>query len=153
MNPSLKSVCVPKLLWDELESALMIKSKELIRDIAKTLHQSETILLQEFRGKKTSLCLLELERDNEEMFQCCALDFTTPIAHRCRKPVAYGMKFCPSHEFFLMPSDLSNKPRVQRIQGEEVFVDSLTQQVFTVHQERIGYINNNKCFLFEIEEG
>lgn len=151
-QPPIKSVTVPKVLWDELESALMIKSKELIRDIAKSLHQDESTLLHEFRSKKTNLCLLELERENEEEFQCCALNFTTPIAHRCRKPVAYGMKFCPAHELFALP-DITKRPHVQRIEREELFVDNLTQQVFTVHQERVGFMNEKKCFVFEIEEG
>ena len=152
-EPKLKSVAVPKLFWDELESALMIKSKELIRDIAKTLRTEESVLLQEFRSKKTGLFLLELEREDEEQFQCDALDFTKPVAHRCRKPVAYGMKFCPAHEFFTMPTDILNRPHVQRIEGEELFVDNLTQHVFTVHQERVGFIQDKKCFVFEIEEG
>lgn len=152
-EPTLKTVPVPKLFWDELESALMIKSKELIRDIAKTLHQDASILLQEFRSKKTTLCLLELDREEEEEFECCALELTTPIAHRCRKPVAYGMKFCPAHEFFTMPNHISTKPNMQRIQGEELFVDTLTQQVYTVQQERVGYIGGKKCCVFEIDEG
>ena len=151
-EPKLNSVLVPKLLWDELESALMIKSKELIRDIAKTLRQDESILMQEFRSKKTNLCLLELDRKEEEQYECSALICDTLIAHRCRRPVAYGRNFCPAHEFFTMPNSLTNKHSVCRIQGEELFVDSFTQQVFTVNQERVGFMTKSKCLVFQ-EEG
>lgn len=148
------SIAVPKVLWDELENALMIKSKELIRDIAKTLRQEESKLLHEFRSKKTHLHLLELDREEEEQYECQALVCSTAIAHRCRKPVAYGQSHCPAHEFFTMPSDLQSKPRVQRLPGEEpLFVDTLTRQVFTVQQERVGYLENNTCLIFEVEEG
>ena len=153
-QPQPRSIPVPKLLWDELESALMIKSKELIRDIAKTLRQDESKLLQEFRSKKTSLHLLELDREEEQDYECQALLTSTPIAHRCRKPVAYGKAYCPCHEFFTMPHELASKPRVQRLQGEEpLFVDRLTRQVFTVDQQRVGYLEKSKCIVFEVEEG
>ena len=152
-EPKCNSVLVPKLLWDELENAFMIKSKELIREIAKTLRQDESVLLQEFRSKKTNLCLLELQREDEERYECSAVICTTLIAHRCRKPVAYGAKFCPAHEFFTMPTCLTNKHSVSRIQGEDIFVDSFTKQVFTINQERVGYMMDSKCMVFEIEEG
>ena len=151
-EPKLKTVMVPKLLWDELENALMIKSKELIRDIAKTLREDETVLMKEFRSKKTGLCLLELDRVEEEKYECSALVCSTLIAHRCRKPVAYGTKFCPAHEFFTMPNYILNKHSVSRIDGENLFVDSLTQQVFNVNQERVGYMMKTKCLVFE-EQG
>lgn len=152
-EPSAKSIPLPKVLWDELESALMIKSKDLIRDIAKTLRQDEANLLKEFRSKKRQLFLLELERENEEGFQCSALICSSKIAHRCRRPVAYGTKFCPAHEFFTMPNDTLHKPSVQRIEGEELFVDTLTQQVYTIDQERVGYMQKEKCIVFKVEEG
>lgn len=151
-EPKVKSVMVPKLLWDELENALMIKSKELIKDIAKTLRENETVLMKEFRSKKTGLCLLELEREEEEQYECSAIVCSTLIAHRCRRPVAYGTTFCPAHEFFTIPNCIRNKHSVSRIQGEELFVDSLTQQVFNVNQERVGYMVGSKCLVFE-EEG
>lgn len=151
-EPKLKSVLVPKVLWDELENALMIKSKELVRDIAKSLREDESVLMKEFRSKKTSLCLLELDREEEEKYECSALVCNTLIAHRCRKPVAYGTNFCPAHEFFTIPNCLVNKHSVNRIQGEELFVDSFTQQVFNINQERVGYMKKSKCLVFQ-EEG
>lgn len=44
---------VPKPLWDAFENvAFMVKSKELIKDIAKTLKQPEKTLLDAFKAKK-----------------------------------------------------------------------------------------------------
>ena len=154
MTDTEASIAVPKILWDELENALMIKSKELIKDIAKVLRQDEKQLWQEFKSKKKQLHLLELDRDQEEDFECTALQATTQVAHRCRKPVLFGKTVCPEHEFFTMPVQWNSKPQLQRIVGEEpLFVDSLTQQVYDIHYERVGYIQNKKCIVFEVEEG
>jgi hypothetical protein len=143
---------VPKLLWDELENALMIKSKELIKDIAKVLRQDEKILYKEYRSKKTNIHLIEF--NCQEDFECSAFVLDKPIAHKCRKPVLFGKCFCPEHEFFSLPCDAKNKPHLHRIQGEEpLFADTLTQQVYTVNYERVGYLQNNMCFVFEVEEG
>ena len=155
MTTSPSSIPVPKVLWDELENALMIKSKELIKEIAKVLRQDEKQLWQEFRSKKTPLHLVETE-SNQEEYECTGLVCSTPIAHRCRKPVLLGKSVCPEHEYFTLPSDLKSKPQLQRICGETdepLFVDSLTQQVYSLFYERKGYLQNNKCILFEIEEG
>jgi hypothetical protein len=149
------SIPVPKVLWDELENALMIKSKELIKEIAKVLRQDERQLWQEFRSKRKSLHLLDVD-SNQEDYECTALVCTTPVAHRCRKPVLFGKPVCPEHEYFTLPSELKSKPQLQRIEGtqeEPFFVDSLTQQVYSMFYERKGYIHNNKCIVFEIEEG
>lgn len=147
-----QQIGVPKLLWDELESALMIKSKELIKDIAKVLRQDEKILYQEFRSKKTQVHLVEF--DCAEEFECSAVSLNKPVAHKCRKPVLFGKPFCPEHEFFSLTNELKQKPNLHRIQGEEpLFADTLTQQVYTVDYERVGFLQNNKCFVFEVEEG
>lgn len=149
----LKKVGIPKPLWDELENALMIKSKQLISDIARTLRQDEKQLLQEFRSKQTSLFLLELDREEEEEYECPALVRTTKIAHRCRKPKMYGKPFCPEHEFFTITAELQSKPVLQRITAEEpLFLDTLTQQVYSINHDRIGEMKNEKCIVFEIEE-
>lgn len=154
MASSDTSIPVPKILWDELENALMIKSKELIKDIAKVLRQDEKQLWQEFRSKKRNLHLVDID-SNQEEYECTALLCSTPVAHRCRKPVLFGKPVCPEHEYFLLPTELKTKPQLQRIEGtdEPLFVDSLTQQVYSRFYERKGSIVNNKCFVFEIEEG
>lgn len=154
MTTSPSSIPVPKVIWDELENALMIKSKELIKEIAKVLRQDEKQLWQAFRSKKTQLHLLELD-SNQEDYTCTALVCDTPIAHRCRKPVLFGKSVCPDHEYFTVPAALKSKPQLQRIQGnteEPLFVDSLTQQVYSIFYERKGYLRHNKCIVFEIEE-
>lgn len=145
-------VSIPKPLWDELENALMIKSKQLISDIAKTLHQDEKLLIQEFRSKKTKLILLELDREEEEHYECPAIVTNTKIAHKCRKSRMYGHHYCPEHEFFTMAPELQAKPTVQRIASSEdpLFLDTLTQQVYTIDHQRIGYLQNEKCFVFDI---
>lgn len=151
MNES-KMIGIPKPLWDELENALMIKSKQLISDIARTLRQDEKSLIQEFRSKKTNIFLLELDREEEEEYECPALVSTKKIAHKCRKPRMYAQKFCPEHEFFTMTTELESKPTVQRIASSEdpLFLDTLTQQVYTIDHERVGYLQNDKCIVFEI---
>ena len=154
MTTSQSSIPVPKVLWDELENALMIKSKELIKDIAKVLRQDEKQLWQEFRSKKTQLHLIEIETNQEE-YQCTAFVCSTPVAHRCRKAVLFGKTVCPEHEYFTVPNDLKSKPQLQRIEGdteEPLFVDSLTQQVYSIFYERKGYLQNKKCIVFEVEE-
>ena len=146
------TIAVPKPLWDELENALMIKSKQLITEIAKALRQDEKVLLQEFRSKKTNLFLLELDREEEEEYECPALVNTTKVAHKCRKPKMYGKPFCPEHEFFRATSELEAKPKLQRIASSEtpLFVDTLTQQVYTVDYERVGYLQKEKCIVFDV---
>lgn len=152
MSESIKSIAVPRVLWDELENALMIKSKELIKDIAKVLRQDEKQLLQEFRAKKTQLHLLD--NDGEDDYECTALTSTTAVAHRCRKPVLFGRTVCPEHEFFSLSSEMKSRPQLQRIQYEEpLFLDSLTQQVYGIDYERKGYVQKNRCILFEVDEG
>lgn len=150
---TVSSIPVPKVLWDELENALMIKSKELIKDIAKVLRQDDKQLWQEFRSKKTLVHLIETE-SNQEEYQCTALVCKTAVAHRCRKPVLFGKSVCPEHEYFTLSSELKSKPQLQRIGGETdepLFVDSLTQQVYSLSYERKGFITNNKCILFEVD--
>lgn len=148
-----KSVPLPKILWDELENVFMIKSKELVNDIAKTLRQDPQILWKEFRAKKASVFLLDNEQE-EDNYECIALVANTKVAHKCRKPRAYGQLYCPEHEFFTMTNELKNKPQLQRVTTEEgtYFLDCLTQQVYTVDYERVGFVTNEKCFVFEIEE-
>jgi hypothetical protein len=149
-----KSICVPKVVWDELENALMIKSKQLISEIAKVLRQDEKPLLQEFRSKKTNVMLLEVDREEEDKYECSALVSTTKVAHLCRRPTLYGKKFCPEHEYFRLAVSMESKPQLQKLSCSEepLFVDSLTQQVYTVDYERVGYITKEKCIVFEVEE-
>lgn len=150
----MSSIAVPKPFWDELETALMIKSKELIKEIAKVLRQDEKKLLQEFKSHKTQLHLLDLDRDQEEEYECTAIVCTHSVGYRCRQPVLFGKKCCPKHEFFHLSAELKSKPSLHRIDSEEgtFFADTLTQQVYSVDYERVGYIQKDKCYIFEVEE-
>ncbi len=153
-TPKPLSTPVPKVLWDELENALWIRSKELIADIAKTLGQDPKPLLQEFKSKKSNLYLIELERDAEEQFECCALNFSKGVAHKCRRPVLYGSTYCPSHQFFLKPKLCETKPKVQRIQDEDsLFGNTVTSKVYTEEFESTGflYLQSNKCIVLQEE--
>ena len=147
-----KSVAVPKPLWDELENVFMIKSKELVQDIAKTLRQDFSVLWKEVRSKKTTLFLVEMEEEQED-YHCSALLSTSKVAHKCRKPTMFGSTYCPEHELFTLSDELKNKPQLQRIKGTEepLFVDCLTQQVYNLNYERVGYIQNEKCVVFKLE--
>lgn len=150
---SATSYPVPKPLWDALENVLMVKSKELIKDIARTLKQPEKPLLDAFKAKKHSFHLVDMEDPSDNKFQCEALVCSSAVAHRCRKPVLFGQKMCPEHELWKMPS-VSQKPIVNRIQtcdGDVYFVDNL-MNVYTADFERVGTFQDGILTLFEVEE-
>ncbi len=143
----------PKSLWDALENVLMVKSKELIKDIAKTLNQSDKPLLEAFKAKKHTFHLIDITDPTQERFQCEAILCSSAVAHRCRKPVLFGQTRCPDHEHWKQPS-LSTKPVLDRLQtdtGEIYFVDSL-MNVYTVEFERIGTLQDGELVLFEVDE-
>jgi hypothetical protein len=144
---------IPKPLWDALENVLMVKSKDLIKDIAKTLHQSEKPLLDAFKAKKQKFHLVDMEDPTDNKFECEAILCESAVAHRCRKPVLLGQKMCPSHEFWKQPT-LGVKPVVQRIktdEGETYFVDTLTN-VYTIGFDRVGSFQDGVLTVFEIDE-
>lgn len=148
-----QSIPIPKPLWDALENVLMVKSRELIKDIAKTLNQSEKPLLEAFKAKKQPFHLVDMEDPTDNKFECEALLCDHAVAHRCRKPVLLGQKVCPHHSVWKAPA-LSNKPELKRIQtptGETYFVDNLLN-VYTAEFERVGTYQDDVLTLFEIEE-
>jgi hypothetical protein len=143
---------VPKVLWEELENTLMIKSKELVFDIAKTLRVDGNPLWKEFRAQKTHLFLIDSPSEIEE-HSCKATLCNSKVAQKCRKPTMFGKWYCPDHEYYVPSEDFKKKPQLQRIpEAEEpLFLDCLTQQVYNENYERVGYIMNQKCFVFEME--
>jgi hypothetical protein len=144
---------IPKPLWDALENVLMVKSKDLIKDIAKTLHQSEKPLLDAFKAKKQKFHLVDMEDPTDNKFECEAILCESAVAHRCRKPVILGQKMCPGHEFWKQPT-LGTKPSVQRIKtddGETYFVDTL-MNVYTIGFDRVGSFQDGILTVFEIDE-
>ena len=147
------SYSIPKPLWDALENVLLVKSKELIKDIAKSLNQQPQPLLEAFRANQHTFFLQELEDPTENKFECEALLCQHAVAHRCRKPVLLGQKVCPEHIAWKMPS-LLNKSELQRLDvgtAEVYFVDNL-KSVYTANFERVGYLEDEQLVLFEIEE-
>jgi hypothetical protein len=150
---SAKAVPVPKHLWDQLEIVFSIKARELIKDIAKTLHQDEKKLLQEYKKQKVPMYLVELSEPTDEQFLCQALVETTAVAHRCRRPVLYGSRCCPEHELWQLPAHLATKPVLQRFDTEKgpVFLDEFTQQMYSLQHQRIGYKQGSRVYLFEVE--
>ncbi len=142
---------VPKPLWEELENALMIKSKELILEISKTLRQDSAPLWKEFRAKKGHVFLVDINQESDD-YICNALVCSSKVAHKCRKPSMFGKEYCPEHEHFVLPDELKKRPQLQRIPSEEpLFLDCLTQQVYNLDYERVGYMENKKCIVFELE--
>jgi hypothetical protein len=148
-----KSIPIPKPLWDALENVLMVKSKELIKDIAKTLNQSEKPLLEAFKAKKHSFHLLDLSDPTDEVFQCQAILCTSAVAHRCRKPVLYGQCLCPAHEFYKAPH-LDSKPTLQRLQTETGDVYFINDEgcVYDKDYQRVGTYKDNTLFLFTLDD-
>lgn len=144
---------IPKPLWDALENVLMVKSKELIKDIAKTLNQPDRPLLESFKAKQHTFHLVDLTDPTEERLQCEAILTEKSVAHRCRKPVLLGLNRCPDHEHWKQPA-VGSKPILKRIQTEEgelYFVDSL-MNVYTGDFERVGHLEEGQLVLFEIDE-
>lgn len=149
---SATSYPIPKPLWDALENVLMVKSKELIKEIASSLNQPEKPLLDAFKAKKHTFHLLDFD-ESQEYSQCEALVCTHAVAHRCRKATLLGKKVCPEHEFASLPS-LGPKPILQRIQTTDntiYFVDSI-QNVYTIDFQHVGTFVDGVLTLFEIEE-
>ncbi len=148
-----KSYPIPKPLWDAIENVLMVKSRELLKDIASTLGQPEKPLLEAFKAKKHTFHLLESSDDLEDTHECEATLCTHAVAHRCRKATLLGQKVCPEHEFYKAPV-LGVKPVLQRIrthEGETYFIDNI-QNVYTVDFQLVGTFSENTVTLFEIEE-
>lgn len=144
---------IPKPLWDAIENVLLAKSKELMKDIAKNLNQSDKALLEAFKAKKHTFHLIDIDDTTEERFQCEAILFGKAVAHRCRKAVLLGQKFCPEHEFWLCPT-LTNKPTLRRLvteEGEVYFIDT-RQNVYTIDFQHTGVMVENKVIFFEVEE-
>ncbi len=144
---------IPKPLWDAIENVLMVKSKELMKDIASSLRQPEKPLLDAFKAKKHTFHLVEIPDEMEGTHTCQAFVCTKAIAHRCRKPTLLGKTTCPEHEFTKQPA-LGTKPILRRIlteEGETYFIDNI-QNVYTVDYEVVGTFAENKVTLFEIEE-
>jgi len=144
---------IPKPLWDAIENVLMVKSKELIKDIASSLHQSEKPLMDAFKARKHTFHLIESSDDVEEIHECTSLVCTRAVAHRCRKPTLLGKAVCPEHEFTKQPV-LTNKPILKRIEteeGETYFVDNI-QNVYTIDFQPVGTYTEGTVTLFDIDE-
>jgi hypothetical protein len=150
---SAPSYPVAKPLWDAFENVLTVKSKYLIKDIAKTLNQPEKPLLEAFKARKQTFHLVDMNDPTDDKFECEALLSHHAVAHRCRKPVLLGRKVCPEHITWKMPA-VQNKPELKRINtgtAEVYFVDSLLN-VYTGDFERVGMMVDGELVLFEIEE-
>lgn len=144
---------IPKPVWDALENVLLVKSKELIKDIASALHQPEKPLLDAFKAKKHTFHLVDFTDPLTEATLCSAFVCDHAVAHRCRKPPLLGKSVCPEHEWS-SPVSLDQKLQLQRIttpEGESYFVDNLTN-VYTVDFERIGMLQGETLTLFEVSE-
>lgn len=150
---SATSYPVPKPLWDAFENVLAVKSKCLIKDIAKTLNQPEKPLLEAFKARKHTFHLVDMNDPTDDKFECEAVVSQHAVAHRCRKPVLFGKTRCPEHEFHINPS-INNKPPFRRVMThtEEIyFIDNLNN-AYTTDCKRVGYLEENRILVFEIEE-
>lgn len=144
---------IPKPLWDALENVLMVKSKELIKDLASALHQPEKPLLEAFKAKKHSFHLVDFTDPSSDTSLCTALLCDHAVAHRCRKPPLLGKSVCPEHEWTSPPS-VPQPLQLQRLvtpDGETYFVDTLTN-VYTINFERVGQLQGEALTVFEVSE-
>jgi hypothetical protein len=153
------SYAVQRPLWEAMESVLMAQSKRLIKDIAETLGEDEKKLWTAFRLDKSHPYLVDLEEPTSENFKCSAFDTSTVVARICRKPVLFGERFCPAHRFWEMPSTLKNKPEYRRLTlDDSVYYVATVRDVFNtlnvydVHNNRVGYFEDDTLHLFEITD-
>jgi hypothetical protein len=145
---------VNRILWESLESVLLAQSKELMRDIAKTLKQPEKPLMDAFRKEIKNIYLVDLSEPTDEKFLCEALLSETEVAQRCRKAVVYGEKFCPCHTNWSMNQTMTRVPSLRRVKVDDdvYFLCELTQTVYSATYERIGFLENNRIVLFEVTD-
>jgi len=146
---------VNRILWESLESVLLAQSKELMRDIAKTLKQPEKPLMDAFRKEIKNVYLVDLSEPTDEKFLCEALLDDTEVAQRCRKAVVFGEKFCPCHTHWSMPLSLTRVPSLRRLKtsdGDIYFLCELTQNIYSQSYERIGFFEKNRIVLFEVTD-
>ena len=87
---------VPRLLWENLESALLAQSKRYITELAKRLHVSEKELIKKVLPTSDSLKVI-IQDSQAESNQCNAYIQEGQLTVFCRKPVAYQSEFCPIH--------------------------------------------------------
>jgi hypothetical protein len=157
MNTATPTYPVSKTLWDAMDSVFSAKSRELIKDIAKTLHQDEKKLLQAFRSKKREAYLVDMTEPTNERFQCSALCPSSKVAKRCLKPVVFGEKYCPNHQSWKEDAIYQSIPSLQRIKTETeedtlLFVDALTGIVYDDKYVRQGFQTEDNVYIFRIEE-
>lgn len=146
---------VNRILWESLESVLLAQSKELMRDIAKTLKQPEKPLMDAFKKEIKNVFLVDLSEPTDEKFLCEALLADTEVAQRCRKVVVYGEKFCPLHTHWVMPPALTRIPSLRRLKtsdGDIYFLCELTQTIYSQEYERVGFFEKNQIILFEVTD-
>jgi hypothetical protein len=156
--PQPKAYPVYEPMWDAFQQVLLKESKRLAEDIAKALGVPEKPLKDALAKKrKQSAYLIELCEPTETRFQCEALVETTNVAQRCRGAVVYGDRFCPCHIGWNMPETLKSRPTLRRLVGCErdavYFVDNLTQQLYDTDYRRVGTVNEQKAYVFEIDDG
>lgn len=150
----------PKPLLDALDSMFSAKSRELIKDIAKTLRQDEKKLMQAFRAKKRELYMIDMEDPTNEKFKCLALNPHTEVAQRCGQPVVYGDKYCPQHCGWREEDHYQNLPILEKVvvldedteEKQTFFRDALTRNLYNERYERIGFESDTKQWVFSIEE-
>ena len=155
-----KACPFPKPLWDAIDSIFSAKSRELIKDIAKTLHVDEKKLQQAFRSKKREMYLVEMNEPTNERFQCQALDPTTRVAQRCLKPVVFGEVFCPQHHGWKEDVELQILPELEKVivvdedtdEKRKFFRGKDTKDLYNEHYERIGFETDTKICIYVVEE-
>lgn len=147
----------PKPLWDAIDSIFSAKSRELIKDIAKTLHADEKQLQQAFRSKKREMYLVDMNEPTNEKFQCQALDPTTRIAQRCSKPVVFGEVFCPQHHGWKEDVEVQILPVLEKVvvvdeetdEKRKIFRDASSRLMYNQHFECLGKDSDRKLFWIE----
>jgi hypothetical protein len=103
MNSTTIGIPIPELLWTDLEGALQMHIKLLAKDIAKTLNQPATALLEKLQGGLLKCYTVPDTEDAELDARCC---YVCPVPGSpafmgpCGQPIAWAAKkLCPAHMF------------------------------------------------------
>ncbi len=143
---------VNRTLWEGIESVFLANARSLLRDIAHELEKPEKELLKSFSEDMVKLRLYDTDESTDH---CMALDTSTEVAKRCRKPVYSGTCFCPFHHQFesAKPKTDQYLTRLQIEDCEDIyFVDQETSIVYNDSFTPMGLYENKKLTLFKLEE-
>ena len=158
-KPMSSSYAIPKILWESLESALYAESRNLVRNIADTLHVPQSDLLKAVFPTKEDFKVTLYDTDSCR--ECLATEehpLNNDLAIRCRNPVFPGETFCKQHKYTRNSLQLRIEPAISwtplKVPPElpPLWTDG-TGAVFNVKREQVGYLQEDTLIMIDIDGG